>query len=158
MNLFALYKTILTNSKCDTCKKAYINDDPVFNDQYVNHLIIAKEWRQGSLTYPSALANKVFHLAEALFKANRFKYYNQKNIHEKMVTFIHNQILEQFSCDEVPRCHIRLIISRFMKGRLFFWANFMSKNDIEEKVNKEAAYNQSFSSKTTRSMNHPDLQ
>ena len=69
---------------------------------------------------------------------------------------MHQQILEQFD-DEVPRCHIRLIIARFMKGRLFFWANFMNQND-EATVNKEIAYNESFASKTARSKTIPELQ
>ena len=155
---YVFYKTILTYSKCDICKKAYINDDPNFNDQYVNHLIIEKEWSQGSLTHPNKVANQVFHLVEALFKSNRDKYLNQKNIKEKMVTFLHGQIVEQFSPQEVPRCHIRLLISRFIKGRLFFWANFMNKSDKELVENQELAYNESFSSKSQRAKTIPELQ
>ena len=153
---YVMYKTILTQSKCDTCKKAYINDDPNINDQYVNNLIVDKDWGKGCLTRPSKLANQVFHLVEKLFKTNRAKYLNQKNIKERLVGFMHQQILEQFD-DEVPRCHIRLIIARFMKGRLFFWANFMNQND-EATVNKEIAYNESFASKTARSKTIPELQ
>ena len=153
---YVMYKTILTQSKCDTCKKVYINDDPNTNDQYVNNLIVDKDWQNGSLTRPSKLANQIFHLVERMFKDNRDKYINQKNIKERLVGFMHQEILDQF--DEAPRCHIRLIIARFMKGRLFFWANHMNKTDSELSVNKKNAYNESFASKTSRSKTIPELQ
>ena len=78
-----------------------------------------------------------------------------------LVNFIHRQILHRFESsdrtDEIPMCHLRLILTRFMKGRLFFWADFMNKNDKNIPVNIEMENEESFASKSTRSTVIPQL-
>ena len=162
---YVLKKTVLSATKiCETCKKQLISteDDIDQNDQVLNTLIFLKEWRKGALTKPSELANEIFHFAEKLFKANRDKYKNQKNIHQRFVSFLHQEISSKYQAigriDEIPKCHMRDIISRFMKGRLFFWANFMNQHEQKLTVNRIVIEEESHSSKTGRAMNHPQLQ
>ena len=157
---YVLWVTIMTKSKCDTCKNALV-DKNENNDQHLNNLIVDKSWGNSKRVRPTKLGNEIFHVAELIFKEVRDKYYNQKNIRERLVNFIHRQILHRFESsdrtDEIPMCHLRLILTRFMKGRLFFWADFMNKNDKNIPVNIEMENEESFASKSTRSTVIPQL-
>ena len=162
---YVLYKVVLCATKvCDTCKKQLISEIANIdeNDQQLNNLIFMKEWRKGSLTKPTQLANEIFHYAEELFKANRDKYKNQKHIKERFATFLLQQIITKYQeigrISEIPRCHISTIISRFMKIRLFLWANLLNQREKNLPVNRTVIEEESFSSKTTRAMTHPQLQ
>ena len=72
-----LKHTILLNSKCITCTKAFtvgVEED----QQECNALITEKEFKSGALTRPSVLANALFKRADKLFKANRQNIEKQK--------------------------------------------------------------------------------
>ena len=159
---YVLHKTILTNSKCDDCAKVLVAQNHEENHQSVNTLIDFKEWKEkpGQLTRPSELANKLFHIIEALFQSNRNQYYkhNQKNIKQRLVDFMYQQIISKAEFDEIPhKKHLKIIIARFMKGRLFFWANFMNQADKKVMSETKILLNESFASRSTRSKTHPDL-
>ena len=156
INAFVLHKTILKKgSKCDLCKKVLVAQNSEGNDQIVNTLIQEKEWKErlGYLTRPSKLANEMFHTAEALFKANRDNYYKQKNIKEKMVDFICQQLNEKFEIHS-SSC-LKFIMTRFIKCLLFFWANHMNKSDI--KLLAKAKVENAYASKSTMSIKATQL-
>ena len=163
---YVLHKTIETQSKCEECKNLLVVQNSEENHQAVNTLIDFKEWEQkpGGLTRPSKLANDLFHMLEALFKSNRNQYYdpknkrNQKNIKNRLVDFMYQQIEfhEKFSVIH-HKNHLRAIIARFMKCRLFFWGNFMNQSDKKLMSENQISMRESYASKSTRSMHHPDL-
>ena len=157
---YVLHKTILTQSKCDECANVLVVQNSKENHQDVNTLIDFKEWKEkpGGLTRPTELANKLFHIIEALFQSNRNQYYNQKNIKQRLVDFMYQQIISKAEFDEIPHTkHLKIIIARFMKGRLFFWANFMNQADKKLMSETKILLNESFASRSTRSKTHPDL-
>ena len=156
---YVLYKTIETKSKCDQCKNILVAQNSDENHYSVNTLIDFKEWKEkpGCLTRPSKLANELFYLLEALFKSNRDQYFNQKNIKDRLVDFMYQQVITYDKFDVIHKNHLKVIIARFMKGRLFFWANFINQSDRKLMSETKIILNESFGSKSTRSMNHPDL-
>ena len=103
-------------------------------------------------------------MLEALFKSNRNQYYdpknkrNQKNIKNRLVDFMYQQIEFHDKFKVIHhKNHLRVIIARFMKCRLFFWGNFMNQSDKKLMVENQIILKESYASKSTRSMNHPDL-
>ena len=156
---FVLHKTICTNSKCDVCKTFLVVQNYKEDDQVSNQLLSYKEWKQrpGYLIRPTKLANDLFHTAEALFKLYRTQFYSQKNIKVKMVELVYQEIVKKAQFVDFPhKGHLKLVITRFMKGRLFFWANHMNKHD--KKLLKDAKVDQSFASKSSRQLKAPELQ
>ena len=141
---YVLYKTNL----CKTCKSKLVfkvTQDAV-NDQAVNNLIVEKEWRIGSLTRPTKLANVLFHTIEGLFKCNRHLYLEKYDIQTSLVDFLTKHI--KANVEDVPHCCLEKIINRFMRGRLHFWAKFI--NEQGKEVNDPIALQESMASKSSR--------
>ena len=156
---YVLHKTILTNSKCDDCKTLFVVQNFEEDNQVSNTLLNYKEWKEraGYLVRPTKLANKLFYLLEALFKKNRDQFYNQKNIKLRLVDFMYQEIITKDDFSEIPhKQHLKIVITRFIKIRLYFWANYLNKSDNQ--LLKDAKVDHSFASKSVRSMNAPGLQ
>ena len=74
-----------------------------------------------------------------------------------MVELVYQEIVKKAQFVDFPhKGHLKLVITRFMKGRLFFWANHMNKHD--KKLLKDAKVDQSFASKSSRQLKAPELQ
>ena len=70
---------------------------------------------------------------------------------------MYKEIIKKDKFNEIPhKHHLKIVITRFLKGRLFFWANHLNKSD--KQLLKDAKVDHSFASKSVRSMNAPGLQ
>ena len=146
---YILHHTIRTKSKCKTCKGAFCSiesDEP----QVENTLIDTRDIHDDffGLVRPTVLANEIFVEAEKVFKAARDSLKAQKKIQDKLIDLILAKISEKFT---FPDCHIKVIIRRFIKCRLFFWGEF--RNQETTSVNKANIDSAAAASRTTEQMN-----
>ena len=128
---YILFKTIGKDScKCDKCKNYFIAKDD--DQQAVNELIDYTDYKPGALTRPSKDANEVFKMAETIFRCNRHKICKEPRMGERMTNLILSKIPHQFG--NLPECHLKLVFSRFVKVRFYFWTNF--ENSIAQREEK----------------------
>ena len=147
----------LKKPPCSSCTDFYF-DPEVENKQVVNNFIIMKQWdaNQTPLKRPSILANKIFHECEALFRSNRDQYVSitKENMSKKLIGFIQTELLSKYN-EVIPTCpthnkHFEIILSRFLRGRLHFWGNYLDKQKRE--VNDVVREEMSHSSRTARQL------
>lgn len=148
---FTLLQTILTQSKCDVCKDAFVENENTH--QAVNRLIRTREYVKGCLTKPTELGNQVFMNAEAMFNVNRDQFEGHEDIPRKFAKPIADRLASQF---EIPTCHLELITRRFLKLRYVYWSRH--RNESGEKENWNDIEGASFASRSTRSMTARALQ
>lgn len=131
--------------KCQKCCDVWIQkrNEP---NQAENTLIELKEWAEGALTKPSALANDAFFYMEVLFMTNRDTYRTQKGILKPLVTNIVENLQEKFN-NQFPICHVSIIVERYINCRLHRWAKFMDKELTTE--NQQEIFNEAQASRTT---------
>ena len=141
-----LYKTICTRSSCQTCQNLYISSVDDKEQDESNELILFKELDTGYLVRPTALANSIFKIAETVFKEERGKLKNRSNISNILKAIIVKVVRDYH--EEVPVCHIEVIINRFVRSRLFFWSE-LDNGRLQTEQEKQIE-NESFASKTTR--------
>ena len=127
--------------KCKTCIPIWIDKD---NHDLENSLIDAKEHSEGALTRPSKLANKVFCGMEAMFQRNREEYQGRKN----QVDILKVNILENLNY-ELPDCHVKKIVGRWLTNRMHFWASFKHKEITADAQTKIAMREAAHASRTT---------
>ena len=111
-----------------------------------NALIEAKEWSDGALTRPSVLGNEAFFAMEVLFMTNRETYRNQKGILKPFANNIAENLRGKFN-DQLPECHLSIIVERYINCRLHRWARFMDKKLSTE--NEQEIFNEAQASRTT---------
>ena len=118
---YVLKKTICSKSHCQHCIDLLtINDD----DRDLRHtLIIEKAYTEGALTLPSKLACDVFEKANASFMTNREKFAKAPRSLDKFIDWLKDDLEENFP--GFPQCHLELILRRFFKVRMYFWARFL---------------------------------
>ncbi len=143
---YILRQTIMSQSSCETCKKVLVADPRVEDEQEINCLIKLKEYKKGIFCRPTVVGNLLFQAAEALFMANRDYYRHRENI----VPEISERICELLpdKVQDLPTCHLGVIVRRFIKLRCFKWAEFM--HDESQKVNAPWVEAESFCSKSMR--------
>ena len=131
--------------KCQKCCDVWIQKDNE-PSQPENALIEAKEWADGALIRPSALANEAFFAMEVLFMTNRETYKTQKGILRPLANNIVENLRGKFN-DQLPECHLSKIVERFINCRLHRWARFMDKKLSTE--NEQEIFNEAQASRTT---------
>ena len=136
--------------KCQKCCDVWIqkHNEP---DQPENALIELKEWAEGALTKPSSLANDAFFAMEVLFMTNRDTYQTQKGILNPIANNIVENLRNKFD-DQLPMCHLPIIVKRFINCRLHRWGKFMDKKlstDHEKEI-----FNEAQASRTTAAQTH----
>ena len=111
-------------STCAICEDLLVAkaEDP---EQMCNSLIKDKEYIKGKefLVYPSAMANKMFQIAEETFRRVRDSLFlENKNLKIRIT----NEVLTQINLNvqNAPQCHLKLLFSRIVEARLNFWSEF----------------------------------
>ena len=107
------------------------------NQDWRHSLIIEKAYTEGALTLPSKLACDVFEKANADFIANRDQFSKAARCLDKFINWLRDDIVANFQ--DFPLCHLELLLTRFFKIRMFFWASFLDaelQKMIKEQKNK----------------------
>ena len=145
---YILKKTILSKSECksltNNCTSQWVTK--VIDPKNEFHLLInQREYVEGALTRPSEKAIDMFIIAEKVFRAHRDEWKHDRNAASKFTDRALETIEDKYST--VKKCHLRLIISRFMRARLHFYASFETKKEVPKNAaNIRSAAN---ASKTT---------
>ena len=134
---YLLYKTIVSSqSKCKTCQEHFVGDEN--DDQLWNELIRMKDYRIGALCRPTELANKMVKRAENLFRAEQdnLKHQKKTRLGDRMTSKLLLQWRTHFS--DAPKCHLKLLATRFAKIRLHFYGVYLTKNLVTKQKKKLA--------------------
>ena len=132
---YTLKKTICSQSHCQSCIDLLTVSEA--NQDWRHSLIIEKAYTEGALTLPSKLACDVFEKANADFIANRDQFSKTPRCLDKFINWLRDDIVANFP--DFPLCHLDLLLRRFFKIRMFFWASFLDaelQKMIKEQKNK----------------------
>ena len=138
--------------KCHDCLAVWVQTDG--DAQVENSLTIAKEFSPGKLNKPSVLGNEVVRTIEALFIANREELLQKKGLLKYFVTNVLDKIVEKYP--DLPKCHLKQIVKRFLFARFHFWAERMSQKLIEQ--NEKDIKSEACASRTTKAKVAKELQ
>ena len=143
---YLLKVTILTEkSNCNICAQLFVVDFEK-DDQEVNSLITAREYKAGALVRPSRMANAMFKRLEGIFRKKSETFAKRKNINDILTVAFLKEAKEIFP--QVPTCHFELMFRRFAKIRLHFEGEFInSQLQIRQKSEIE---NAAFGSKSSK--------
>ena len=144
---YVLGHTIKTNSKCLICIEAFILPKKDNDNQMANTLIVMKEFKAGCLVKPTEQANSMFQIAEAIFKEKRGELVGDGMILDKLRDLAVDKVSNHFGQD-FPKCHLKVILRRYIKLRLIFWTRLHSarlETDQSQVIN-----NASYASKSSR--------
>ena len=138
--------------KCNACIAVWVQKggDP----QVENSLLTAKEFSAGTFTKPSVLGNEVVRKIEAMFIVNREELLQKKDLLKYFVTNVLDKIVEKYP--DLPKCHLKQIVKRFLFARFHFWANRMSQKLIEQ--NEKDIKSEACASRTTKAKVANELQ
>ena len=142
-----LMKTVATQSQCTICETTYLTND-VFEIQECNALIRLKDFLPGALRRPSDFGNELWKSAEVVFRIERGQLEFQDRMGDKLTEKFLNQWNREFST--LPKCHWKLIASRYAKMRLHFWSGF--SGEILKKQQKGLIEQSSHASKSIRAI------
>ena len=136
----------MQTSKCDKCLEFYVTKE--LNDGKVcNTLVQFKEFKEGSMVRLNPMGDWLFKVIEGIFQL-----YRDKLKGEEITEPITKKILEKVETarsGQLPQCHLKMIIQRFLNGRIHWWtADETEKNKESE---KEYLKNEAMSSKTQKS-------
>ena len=147
---YVLRKTILGKSECKECICQWVTTK-VDSKNELHMLINLREYKEGALVRPSHKAVDMFTIAEQVFRAHRDEWKKESNAATKLtdraLTIIEN------SYSTVKKCHLRIIISRFLRARLHFYASFETRKEVPKNdtnirsaanASKSTAANQAF--------------
>ena len=123
MNLigYLLSKTICSISFCKDCKEVFTSKEPCLPE---HEFIEMKEYKKYALVYPSQLAFKIFNMAEDTFRYHREKLHDGENVQEQIIDKLDEVIRDKFV---IPFCHLDLLLKRWFKIRMYFWASELNK-------------------------------
>ena len=138
--------------KCHDCLAVWVQTDG--DAQVENSLTIAKEFSPGKLNKPSVLGNEVVRTIEALFIANREELLQKKGLLKYFVTNVLDKIVQKYP--DLPKCHLKQIVKRFLFARFHFWAERMSQKLIEQ--NEKDIKSEACASRTTKAKVAKELQ
>ena len=141
-----VYRTICTQSFCQTCKNFFVSFIDDEEQDEVNELIVYKELDTGTLVRPTVLGNSVFQIAEAVFREERGKVKNMTKILNILTSAAVKAVNQKV--EGVPACHLYKILFRFIRARLFFWGEF--DNGVLQTDQQQIIESESFASKTSR--------
>ena len=130
------------------CALAFVVDFEK-DDQEVNSLITAREYKAGALVRPSRLANAMFKRLEGIFRSLSDTFAKRKSINDILTVAFIKEAKENFP--QAPDCHFDLMFRRFAKIRLHFEGEFLNaKMQIRQKDEVE---NAAFGSKSSKGVN-----
>lgn len=145
---YILFKTIKSRSFCTACINNFVEKDPAKQLSTTNSstsLIAMKSFSRGALTTPSEQSCSMFKICEHVFKINEEKLRKMS----KILDFLTDKTLKiQTILQMHPRCHLRVIIKRFFRARLFVWAKHRSQQLRQEQ--KKTIASESNSSKSMK--------
>ena len=146
---YLLNVTILTEkSNCKACALVFVVDFEK-DDQEVNSLITAREYKAGALVRPSRMANAMFKRLEGIFRKYSETFAKRKSINDILTVAFIKEAKENFP--QAPDCHFDLMFRRFAKIRLHFEGEFLNaKMQIRQKDEVE---NAAFGSKSSKGVN-----
>ena len=136
---YVLKKTIHTRSKCEKCQEFFTQSSPTLD---LHKLVKEKEYKEGALTLPTEVAWRVFSFAESSFNMNIEALKKGQIIPGDLVDKLYDTVKD---IPEIPHCHLKLILRRFLNVRSHFWARQM---DLEEKEKKNLEQKAAAASKT----------
>ena len=90
--------------------------------------ICTREYVEGALTKPSPRAISIFTMAENVFQARRDDWKNCENPVSKFTERAMKVIEDTYST--MKTCHLKIIMSRFYRARLHFYARQETRNEI----------------------------
>ena len=145
-----LKRTIRTHSKCEKCEGAFVatGDDKLASGD--NQLIAMREYKEGALTYPTAVATAMFLDVETLFREKQELLKNEERIGDKHTDYALKFLESKYK--KVPTCHLRIIFARFIKARLHFWTQITDETEQEMKEIQKEIEAEACSSKTSKSL------
>lgn len=127
------------SESCQNCSTFWTETSDT-SDHILNALINVKEFVKDALVHPSDIGHEIFHYGEFLFKTNRDKQGTKKGLRKVFTTFLVEKI--NLNYENIPQCHFKQIIDKFIKTRLNFYAEYMNsvaldfnKEDIESEAN-----------------------
>ena len=145
---YLLLHTILTKrSKCKDCVAAYVVNFENDN-QEVNSIIAARDYKEGALTRPSELANKLFQRLENIFRSLSDSFANQKNLTDILTAAFKKDAKENFP--DAPDCCFELMFCRFSKIRLHFEGDFLDEKMQSQQ--KDEIKNAEYGSKSSKAV------
>ena len=146
---YLLKVTILTDkSNCKNCALLFVVDFEK-DDQEVNSLITAREYKAGALVRPSRLANAMFKRLEGIFRSKSDTFTKTKNINNILTIEFVKEAKENFP--QVPDCHFELMFRRFAKIRLHFEGEFL--NSKLQNRQRDEINNSAYGSKSSKGVN-----
>ena len=150
---YLLRKTICTQSKCEKCKTAFVADE--HDEQMTNELIRLRDYKKGALCRPTEIGNKMFQVAEKVFRHLQEKliYQKKSRLGDKIASAIILQWKENFP--QVPSCHFKTMANRFSKIRLLFYGAYSSHQ--LELAQKEKLVGASHASQCTVPIHAPNM-
>ena len=89
----------------------------------------------------------MFELTEAVIEDKRDALKKAKGVDTIITDIAVDEVKEWFK-SEIPHCHLKIILGRYVRSRLHFWGRFRSKH--LETLQDEDIVNASFSSRSTR--------
>ena len=132
---YVLKKTICSRSHCQHCIDLLTTSED--NKDMRHLLIVEKAYSEGALTLPSKLACDLFERSNASFMTNRDKFAEAPRALDKFIDWLKDDLLENFP--DFPLCHLDLLLRRFFKVRMYFWARFLDaelQKSIKDQKNK----------------------
>ena len=136
---YILRKTILSQSECDICGNYMVTNEVTNKSAY--ELINKRDYKVGALTRPTQAAIQIFQYAEANFKHLRGEMQGSKTFSIDLTNRIIKNINEKM--ENVPQCHLKLIVSRWVRGRIHHFAKYTKEQTLlaqaEEMSTKERA-------------------
>jgi hypothetical protein len=139
---YVLKKTVAGKRKCKACCNFYVEkegdeDDGTTVITISSLLSTLKSY--GKLIFLTEKGNDLFMIFEQMFRLAENGFYGKKNIARKLVAEMVEGLQENHA--EIPPCHKTIIVRRFVKIRLIFWAKFKSQKFVleqEEVIDEEA--------------------
>ena len=138
-------KTICSESKCQVCLDAFVKEHCDATETEI--LVFKRCYTPDALVMVTEYAYKIFSMVESTFMANLAKMENEKFMDalvEKVVITTKNL----FQAD-LPTCHWTLLIKRFFKIRVYFWARKLTVDAKSSPDFEEAKKSAGHASKTT---------
>ena len=107
------------------------------------------EYYNGALILPSKDAIEWFSKAEAYFQSNREKLLTSgPRTLDELAKITYESLQET----PIPACHLKLLVDRFYKFRMYFWKSHLDKQIVEKHRNKLKAEQHSSRSQQGRNL------
>ena len=139
-----LRRTICSISHCPTCISAFTGDGKSLLPHCLIELKTSYSGGNEPLIYPSLVAYTMFvRIFENYFLANWEKL-KSPEAHDQFLSAVYEDLTTQYP--DVPTCHLRMVLQRFLKFRTIFKAGGLNRQVVES--NKRRVRNDAQASKS----------